>query len=142
MTYVAPEDYQAWAQAAVHVARHYNDGWADGFQWDIEYWEVWNEPDISLFWTGTPEEYYQLYEAVARALKAYDSTLKVGGPSWCCDQTFFRDFLTYCRDHQVPLDFVSWHYYGGPIALLERPVGVQQALDTYGFTHAENLLTE
>jgi alpha-N-arabinofuranosidase len=142
VTYVAPQEHAAWAQAAVHVAKHYNDGWADGFHWDIEYWEVWNEPDITQFWTGTREEYFHLYEAVARALKDYDPTLKIGGPSWCCDQTFFGDFLVYCRDHQVPLDFVSWHYYGGPIVLLERALGVQQALDTYGFTDAENLLTE
>jgi alpha-N-arabinofuranosidase len=142
VTYVAPEDHAAWAQAAVHVAKHYNDGWANGFHWDIEYWEVWNEPDITQFWTGTREEYFHLYEATARALKAYDPTLKVGGPSWCCNQTVFKDFLAYCRDHDAPLDFVSWHYYGGPIGLLERAVGVRQALDTYGFTDAENLLTE
>jgi alpha-N-arabinofuranosidase len=142
VTYVAPQDHAAWVQAAVHVAKHYNDGWADGFHLDIEYWEVWNEPDITQFWTGTRGEYFHLYEATARALKAYDPTLKVGGPSWCCDQTFFKDFLAYCRDHDVPLDFVSWHYYGGPIGLLERALGVQQAMDTYGFTDAENLLTE
>jgi alpha-N-arabinofuranosidase len=141
VTYVAPQDHAAWAQAAVHVAKHYNDGWADGFHWDVEYWEVWNEPDIQ-FWTGTPEEYYQLYEAAARALKAYDPTLKVGGPGLCCQNDFLKGFLAYCRDHDVPLDFVSWHYYGGPTGLLERAVSVQQALDTYGFTDAENLLTE
>ncbi|MGA9347496.1 MAG: hypothetical protein WBW48_01665, partial [Anaerolineae bacterium] len=142
VTYVAPQDHAAWAQAAVHIAKHYNDGWADGFHWDIGYWEIWNEPDITQFWAGTREEYFHLYEVVARALKAYDPTLKVGGPSWCCDQTFFKDFLAYCRDHDLPLDFVSWHYYGGPIGLLERTLGVQQALDTYGFTNTENLLTE
>jgi alpha-N-arabinofuranosidase len=142
VTYVAPEDHEAWAQAAVHVTRHYNDGWADGFHWDVEYWEVWNEPDIDTFWTGTPEEYYQLYETVARSLRAYDPDLKVGGPGSCCDPAFFVDFLAYCRDHQVPLDFVSWHYYGGPAGLIERASGVQRALDTYGFTETESLLTE
>ncbi|MFQ5858862.1 MAG: hypothetical protein ACE5LU_24950, partial [Anaerolineae bacterium] len=142
VTYVASADRDAWAQAAVHVAMHYNDGWAGGFDWDIEYWEVWNEPDISKFWAGTREEYFQLYEAVARALKDYDPTLKVGGPSWCCDQTFFRDFLAYVRDHQVPLDFVSWHYYGSPAGILERARGIQAALDAYGFTDTENLFTE
>jgi len=142
VTYVAPQDRDTWAQAAAHVARHYNDGWAGGFHWDIEYWEIWNEPDITQFWTGTPEEYFQLYEAVARALKDYDPTLKVGGPSWCCDQTFFRDFLAYVRDHQVPLDFVSWHYYGSLEGILERARRVQVALDAYGFTETENLFTE
>jgi xylan 1,4-beta-xylosidase len=142
VTYIVPEDHDAWAQAAVHVARHYNDGWANGFHWGVKYWEVWNEPDITYFWTGTREEYFQLYEAVARALKAYDPALKVGGPTWCCDPTFFRDFLAYCRDHQVPLDFVSWHYYGGPGGLLERALWIQDRLDSYGFTDVESLLTD
>lgn len=145
VTYVAPEDREAWAQAAVHIAMHYNDGWADGFHWDVEYWEVSNEPDIQGFWTGTPEEYYQLYKAVARALKAYDPSLKVGGLALCCESDFFRDFLAYCRDHQVPLDFVSWHMYpggGSPYLLTQRAQQVQWGLDTYGFTDAENLLTE
>jgi alpha-N-arabinofuranosidase len=142
VTYVAPEDHEAWARAAVHIARHYNNSWADGFHWDIEYWEVWNEPDIDTFWTGTPEEYYQLYETVARSLKAHDPDLKVGGPGACCNPAFFTGFLVYCRDHQVPLDFVSWHYYGGPAGLIERASGVQRALNTYGFTETESLLTE
>jgi hypothetical protein len=142
VTYVAPEDRDAWAQAAVHIAMHYNDGWADGFHWDIEYWEVWNEPDIDIFWTGTPEEYYQLYEVVARALRAYDPTLKVGGPALIEDEDFLLGFLAYCRDHQVPLDFVSWHYYGGPRELLERAFNIQRQLDAYGFHNTESLLTE
>ncbi|NOZ93247.1 MAG: hypothetical protein GXP47_00710 [Acidobacteria bacterium] len=142
VTVVPAADVTSWAQAAVHVARHYNDGWAGGFHWSITYWEVWNEPDISRFWTGTREEYFQLYEATARALKAYDPNLKVGGPAWCCDSTFFRDFLSYVRDHQVPLDFVSWHDYGAPADILARAHDVQTVLDTYGFAATENLLTE
>ncbi|MFQ6059659.1 MAG: hypothetical protein ACE5MB_12350, partial [Anaerolineae bacterium] len=145
VTYVAPQDHDAWAQAAVHVAKHYNDGWADGFHWGIEYWEVWNEPDITQFWTGTREEYFQLYETVARALKAYDPTLKVGGPGLAGNTDFLHGFLAYCRDHDVPLDFVSWHKYAGgdaPYVVAQRAEQVQLALDTYGFSEAENLLTE
>ena len=141
--YVAPADHDAWAQAAVHVAMHYNDGWANGFHWNIEYWEVWGEPD--MFWTGEPEEYYQLYEAVARALKTYDTSLKVGGPALAWDRDFLADFLAYCRDHRVPLDFVSWHQYPdgyNPYILVQRAQQVQRALEFYGFTEAENLLTE
>ena len=25
---------------------HHNEGWADGFNYGIEYWEIWNEPDF------------------------------------------------------------------------------------------------
>ncbi len=145
VTRVAPVDQDAWAQAAAHVARHYNDGWADGFRWDIEYWEVWNEPDIDIFWTGTPEEFYGLYEKVARALKAYDPSLKVGGPGLAWDGQFLVGLLTYCRDNDVPLDFVSWHMYpngGNPLAPTERAAQVQRGLDAFGFPDAESLFTE
>ena len=36
----------------------------------IRYWEVWNEPDLGkLFWGGTPEQYFELYAKIARAVK-------------------------------------------------------------------------
>ena len=57
---------------------HYNQGWARGFHDGIRYWEFWNEPD-GLFWSGTPQQFYALYEKTARALKSVDPTLKVGG---------------------------------------------------------------
>ena len=27
------------------TVRHYNRGWANGHEWGIRYWEIWNEPD-------------------------------------------------------------------------------------------------
>jgi xylan 1,4-beta-xylosidase len=56
---------------------HYNQGWANGFHYNIRYWEFWNEPEG--FWSGTPEQFYSLYEKTARALKSVDPNIKVGG---------------------------------------------------------------
>ena len=50
-------------------AAHYKDY--------IHVWEVWNEPDCSIFWKGTPEEYGKLAQAACRAAKAADPTCKV-----------------------------------------------------------------
>jgi xylan 1,4-beta-xylosidase len=36
------------------------DGW---------YWEVWNEPDLSFYWKGSPDEYTKLYDYTANAVK-------------------------------------------------------------------------
>ena len=44
-------------------------------------------------------------------LKALDPSLKVGGPALAGRLEFLDQFLSYCRLHQVPLDFVSWHIY-------------------------------
>ena len=29
-----------------HIVMHYNDGWNDGYHYNIAYWEIWNEPDL------------------------------------------------------------------------------------------------
>jgi len=41
-----PKDFHKWAVICEHIIRHYTEGWADGFRMDIEYWEIWNEPDL------------------------------------------------------------------------------------------------
>ena len=43
--------------------------------------EVWNEPNLQVFWTGTEGDYFDLYDASARAVKAVDPAFEVGGPS-------------------------------------------------------------
>ncbi|TRZ99638.1 MAG: hypothetical protein D4R84_01555, partial [Rhodocyclaceae bacterium] len=67
------------------------------------------------FWTGTPEQYWMMYEEAARAIKAFNPKLKVGGPG--CTQRlreeYVAGFLSYCRKNNVPLDFFTWHSYGG-----------------------------
>ena len=40
-----PSDFNKWARICEHIVRHYNEGWADGFHYGIEYWEIWNEPE-------------------------------------------------------------------------------------------------
>ena len=143
VTYVAPADRAKWAEVAKHIVRHYNDGWANGFHYDIRYWEVWNEPDIPLFWTGTPQEYYALYETVAQTLKDYDSHLQVGGPGLAGNMNFLRGFLAHCQANAVPLDFVSWHIYTtAPYQQYLRAADVQNLMAAYGFSSAEQLLTE
>lgn len=81
-----PADFHKWARICEHIVRHYNEGWADGFHYGIEYWEIWNEPenrptpDINQMWTGTAQQYYELYDVTAKHLKAcFGDTIKVGG---------------------------------------------------------------
>jgi hypothetical protein len=128
---------------------HYNAGWADGHHWDIQYWEVWNEPNIQKFWTGTPDQFFRLYERVARALKAHDPSLKVGtcglaggyrgGP-------YREGLIAYCAHNNVPLDFYSWHLYHGttfdPYDMTRVAHIVRRLLDDHGFRRAESHVTE
>jgi hypothetical protein len=104
-------------------------------------------------WTGTDEQYFQLYQVTSKAIKARWPELKVGGPSlgytgeWKDGQfkpgEFLSRFLAYCRAHQAPLDFFSWHRYSGdPADLAQRAKAIRQLLDDCGFTRTESLLDE
>ena len=64
-----PDNFTIFAQAAVQVLKHYRDGWNDGFYFDsFDAVEVWNEPYLSNWWSGTADEYYGLYHAVNSAV--------------------------------------------------------------------------
>ncbi len=140
-----PENFSKWAEICKHIAMHYNDGWAEGFNYDITYWEIWNEPDLSGFWNGTVEQYYELYQVTAESLKKYDSHLKIGGPctSSIFNENFSTRFLSYIKDNQIPLDFYTWHMYTDhPFQLYNGALYVRHLLDSYEFTEVENINTE
>ena len=77
------------------------------------FFEVWNEPDLQVvFFSQDREAYFRLFEATARAVKAVNPALKVGGPA-TSGSKWISSFLRYCREHEVPVDFVSTHQYAG-----------------------------
>ena len=93
-----PKDYEKWARICEHIVRHYNEGWADGFHFNIKYWEIWNEPENrenpkeNQMWTGTAEEYYRLYDVAAKHLKnCFGDKIKVGGYAACGFYGIFAD---------------------------------------------------
>jgi len=144
-----PADFEHFAEICRHVVMHYNDGWSDGHRHGIRYWEVWNEPNGRKFWTGTPDQFHALYEAVARTLKAYDPQLRVGacGLAGGRQEGAYREgLIRYCANHDVPLDFYSWHtYFGGsrdPYDLARTAETVRGLLDAEGFAKAEVHVTE
>ena len=143
-----PADFDKFASVVRHTAMHYNQGWAHGFHYGIHYWEFWNEPG-EIFWTGTPEQFYQLYEKTARALKSVDPEMKVGGPAIADPahvSPWREGLLDYCTAHKVPFDFYSWHTYA--IGSADPYDGVRLAnifrklLDAHGYTKAESILSE
>jgi xylan 1,4-beta-xylosidase len=149
-----PKDFRKWAEICCGIIRHYNEGWAAGFHYNIRYWEIWNEPENQpAMWTGTDEQYFELYEVTAKAIKARWPNLKVGGPSLGYTGEFkdgqFKAgdflvrFLSRCRDHQVPMDFFSWHHYtSDPSDYGRRARALRHMLDAYGFANTESHLNE
>ena len=156
-----PKDPAKWARVCEHVIRHYNEGWADGFRWNIEYWELWNEPENDQMWTGTPEQFFELYATAATYLKSRFPALKFGGyassgffavdakyewekaPRIRSFPDYFEKFLAFAKERRLPLDFFSWHLYTDePERILRHARYVREHLDAAGFTATESFLDE
>lgn len=144
-----PPDPALYALVVRHVAEHYNDGWDNGYHLHIRYWEIWNEPDLFAFWSGTSAQFYALYADIARALKSLHPWMEVGGPALTTnnDLTGYREsLLAYIRANRVPLDFYSIHHYTDftedPLDFVRLGDQYRQLLDSYGFTRTAIQLTE
>lgn len=138
-----PEDTEKWAKICLGIIKHYNDGWADGFNYNIKHWEVWCEPDQCNLWSGTWRQYYELYGITARVIKDHDGRLQVGGPSSSGTGDFQDGFLKYCREKDIPLDFYSAHCYASsPHVVKECAEHHIKLLETFGFDKTDFFLTE
>lgn len=73
-----PDDFNKWARICRNIVAHYNEGWANGFHYGIKYWEIGNEADLYEYWPGTRDQYTDMYCTVAKTLKDYDPSLKIG----------------------------------------------------------------
>jgi xylan 1,4-beta-xylosidase len=115
-----PKDYRKWQALVAALAQHLIERYG---REEVETWpfEVWNEPDlkrgVAIFWTGSREDYFRLYDYAAEGLKSVDPNLKVGGPV-AAFTTFQEPFLRHVTTenyatggHSVALDFLDLHNY-------------------------------
>jgi xylan 1,4-beta-xylosidase len=104
-----PADYEQWATLVSKAASHWIDryGAKEVSMWPME---VWNEPNMKGFWTGSQQDYFRLFETTHKALKHVHSELKVGGPV-TAQNAWIDEFLAYCAKAGVPPDFISTHTY-------------------------------
>ncbi len=109
MNVTPPTSYDDWEFLVSEFTKHLVDryGINEVRTW---YFEVWNEPNLNAFWSGSMEEYFKLYKASAKAVKRVDSLLKVGGPA-SSKGSWIADIINYTSTNHIPLDFVSTHLY-------------------------------
>jgi xylan 1,4-beta-xylosidase len=104
-----PRDYKQWSTLINRLVSHWVNryGLEEVRQW---YFEVWNEPNLAAFWTGTQRDYFKLYRYTAEAIKKVDKSLRVGGPATAKSE-WIEEFVAFCERNNVPADFISTHQY-------------------------------
>ncbi|MBX6358436.1 MAG: xylan 1,4-beta-xylosidase, partial [Micromonosporaceae bacterium] len=125
-----PRDWDRWAmlirELVAHLVERY--GAEEVRQWPFE---VWNEANLSVFWSGTPEEFWRLYDVTARAVKEVDPAIRVGGPASAAVGWIDRQLAT-----TAPLDFLTTHIYGSP------PLDLRELAQAHGRPELETVWTE
>lgn len=148
---IMPKDFQKWAEICEHIIRHYNEGWANGFHHNIKYWEIWNEPDLDpddstnkRCWSGTEAEFAKMYIIASKHLKSCFPDLKIGGPASAGDESWMERFLQrLVEEGDVPLDFLSWHWYWTePSDVSIKSTRIRKLMEKYGYGKAESIMNE
>lgn len=126
-----PANVEHFAEYTRRFVERYN---GDGGR-DVHYIEFWNEP---ASWKRG------IYEPMARAAKAADPGVKVGGPAVLDLKLSAIEEMLQAREEGVPVDFVSYHlYYRKPWEYPPDIARVQALLDRYpGASDMEHLITE
>lgn len=107
-----PKDWQRWFDLVRDLTAHLVERYGDDV---VEQWsfEVWNEANLEVFWSGAPEDYLKLYDVTAAAVRKVDPRLVVGGPSSAA-AGWVEELLAHAEKSGAPVDFVSTHTYGAP----------------------------
>jgi xylan 1,4-beta-xylosidase len=114
-----PKDWDRWEWLVGDLAAHLVERYGRD---EVRTWgfEIWNEANLEVFWSGTRDEYFRLYDVSARAVKRVDAALPVGGPASAA-VGWIDEFLDAAARSGAPVDFVSTHTYGNaPLDL--RPI--------------------
>jgi xylan 1,4-beta-xylosidase len=120
-----PKEWDRWRDLIVALVSHLVDRY--GLEEVRDHWafEVWNEANLEVFWSGTPEEYWRLYDVTADAVVSVHPDLRVGGPASAA-VGWIEQQLSQVEGSGARLDFVSTHTYGSP------PLDLRPALERYG----------
>ena len=101
----ALSDPEKWVRVCIRIIKHYNEYWANGFAFGIKIFDIC--PTGSFSSIDDKANLFALYERAAREIKLVSEEYLVGGMSFdgCLDRA--REFLRFCANKNVPIDFIS-----------------------------------
>lgn len=108
----APADIDKWARVCRNIIAHYKNGEMNGMKLNITRVSVWEEPDNNRLFSGTPEEYAEMFCKLYKVLKKDFPDLEIGGPAMMIGQyEYLENFLTLCKNNGVTPDFINSTLY-------------------------------
>jgi hypothetical protein len=142
----------SWADFVANTVDRYKpggtlatqQGWGSGV--GVRHWEIWNEPDLNQFWSGTVAEYYRLLEVAYTTIKFYDpgATVILGGLAFFEKPDWLTDLLAQTGGDPAKayFDVLSFHYYWSIYTTEYWLDQTRSTLDANGLSHVPIWITE
>lgn len=137
------------------VSRYSKDYKKTGLPYPVTEYEIWNEPDLGLFWS-TPNDpqnsvknYYEFYNKVSKAIKSIYPDAKIG-PCGTANAYGNKDYvdnlIEYVSKNKLPFDFYSYHFYadatGDSKNIFEIQKYVKDILSKYKYDEVKTYISE
>jgi hypothetical protein len=99
-------------------------------------WDLWNEPNITLFWNRPQSQYLELWRRTYQRVRAAFPAHLIVGPSLAGVPStggWWTQYLDFVRAGNVVPDIISWHSLpGDPVT---NVAVANQTLDSRGIPH-------
>jgi hypothetical protein len=140
--YLDPSDPRnLWAEYVRGTVRHYAG--------QVSTWEVWNEPDLSFFWSGNAHDYFRLLKVADLVIASVDPYAQVSAAGMVApDLRFLTRVLQVARAdpgwqaNGGYFDIAAWHAYGPARLLYDNVIRVRALLNDYGYVDTPIWITE
>ena len=137
-----------WARFVGAAVTRYKPGGDAGT--NIRHWEIWNEPDLCHFWSGTPQEFARLLKVAYIVIKWIDPEAFVvfGGLAHFENGQWLYDMLDALEDDSLSaqndgfFDAAGSHHYSLSYVGYQYTKKVRSALDSRGWGDKPIWITE
>ncbi|NUR48459.1 MAG: beta-xylosidase, partial [Hamadaea sp.] len=129
-----PGDNGDWSDYDAFLTRLIGDVRAAGIT--VE-WDIWNEPNLSLFWNRPQSQYFELWRRTYQRLRTEFPGQLIVGPSLAGVPTtatgWWTQYLDFVKANNVVPDIVSWHSLpSDPVA---NVANANSSLNARGIAH-------
>lgn len=106
-----PGDDGDWTAYTDFMNQVIDDAIANGMTGSDVQWDIWNEPDLAIFWERSQSQYLEMWKRGYEMIRAAIPNAVIVGPSTAGQPSlgWFTTYLDYVNDNQVIPDYVSWH---------------------------------
>jgi hypothetical protein len=131
-----PGDGGDWTGLTTFMTQLISNVQAAGMTGPDVRWELWNEPELSLFWNGTQAQWLETWKHAYQQIRAAIPGAVIEGPSLATGPggSWMNTFLDYAKTNDVMPDYISWHEEGGGADPVADLATINRGLTTRGIT--------